>query len=35
MDGYELYVNMNKKVLNTLPISQIIHILWYVPQEDV
>ena len=36
MSGYELYVNMNNKYfINPLPIAQIIHILWYVPQEDV
>ena len=36
MSGYELYVNMNNKYfINPLPIAQIIHIIWYVPQEDV
>ena len=36
MRGYELYVTLNNKYLiNPLPISHILHILLYVPQEDV
>ena len=36
MAGYELYVIMNdKSLINFLPITHMIHILWYVKQKDV